>query len=115
MYDTPSLFNNIELDDTNRRVAYSRALALAHNRVEQRLGAFFRGAQNEEEFLARLGLVSEHFAHYVESAATEVGYENPEFIAASLKDHYRLAADAQHPTCDQCNKPMNPVDKMVGG
>jgi hypothetical protein len=91
-FDTPSLFDSMEHDTTMQRVASRRALALAHKRVDVHLGAFFRGAQSEEEFLERLALVQDDFAGYVLSSAEEVGHENPEHIAAALKDHYRLAA-----------------------
>lgn len=93
MLETVSLFDAMELDNTQHRIASRRALALAHNRVERNLGRFLRGAQNEDEFFERLGLVQDEFAGYISTASTEVGHEHPEHIAAALKDHYRLAVD----------------------
>lgn len=92
MLNTPSLFDDIELDDTQRRVASRRALALAHHRIESSMGKFLRGARNEDEFFERLALVSEDFAGYINMSANEVGYDSPEHTAAALRDHYRLAA-----------------------
>jgi hypothetical protein len=92
MLETPSLFDAMEQDTTMQRVASRRALALAHKRVESHLGAFFRGAQSEEEFFERLALVQDDFAGYVHTAAEEVGHENSDNIAIALKDHYREAA-----------------------
>jgi hypothetical protein len=113
-FETISLFDDLENDQTMQRVASRRTLALAHTRVEQHLGAFFRGAQSVEEFEARLALVVDDFNHYVASSAEEIGYSTPEHVRETILESYRTAS-AESPTCDVCNKSMNPVDKMVGG
>lgn len=92
MLATASLFDVMEQDDTQRRIAARRALALAHQRVESNLGRFLRAAQNTEEFMERLALIQDDFAGYVSTASQEVGHDHPEHIAAALKDHYRIAA-----------------------
>lgn len=92
MYNTASVFDALEVDTTNRRTASRQALALAHKRVESHLGNFFRGAQSEEEFMARLSLVSDDFETYVHTASQEVGHDHPEHIAEALKDMYLQAA-----------------------
>ena len=98
-FETTSVFDELEADDTDRRVASRRALALAHNRVETHLGAFFRGAQSEEEFLERLGLVLDDFSYHVTSAADEVGYNSPEHLEASLKSYYQSSVVKQGCGC----------------
>lgn len=89
-----SVFDVMELDDTEHRVASRRTLALAHNRIERNLGSMLRGAVSEEDFEERLALVQDDFAGYISVAADETGHEHPEHIAAALKDHYRLVAQA---------------------
>src|ERR1700689_2193979 len=91
MLETISVFDNLAQDDTNKRVASRRALALADNTVGRYLGAYLAGARSVEEFDQRFALYQDDFLHYVQSAADEVGFEHPEYIAATLKDHYRLA------------------------
>jgi hypothetical protein len=103
-FETISLFDELENDQTMQRDASRRALALAHNRVEHRLGSFFRGAQSEEEFEARLALVLDDFNHYVDSSAEEIGYDTPQHIRASILEHYRTASDPGE-TCPNCGKP----------
>lgn len=91
MYDTPSLFESLEADQTHQRVASRRALALADTRVADKMGQFLRGARNEEEFLARLGLVQEDFDWLVHSASEEVGYEHPEYIKKTIIASYHVS------------------------
>lgn len=95
MLDTPSVFDVMETDHTQQRVAARQALALAHKRVESNLGRFLRAAQSEDEFFERLALVQEDFAGFVTTASVEVGHEHPEHIAAALRDSYRLAAGVE--------------------
>jgi hypothetical protein len=95
--DTISLFDNLEMDITQQRIASRRALALAHTRVEHNLGRFLRGARTEAEFEERLALLQEDFAGFVTTASAEVGHTHPEHIAAALKDHYRLAVGPGSP------------------
>lgn len=90
--ETISLFDSMEMDNTQRRVASRRALALAHNRVETSLGRFLRGARSEEEFFDRLALVQDDFSGLVTTASSEVGHDYPAAIASALRDHYLLAA-----------------------
>lgn len=92
MFDTESVFNVLAADDTERRVASRRALALAHTRVENHLGQFLRQAQSEEEFEARLAACQEEFVGHVATAAQEHSYDKPEYIAQSLRDHYAREA-----------------------
>lgn len=93
MFETTSLFDALELDDTDRRVAQRRALALAQTRVENRMGSFLRGAQSEEEFLERLALLQEDFSGAVRTASIEVGYDKPEHVEESIKAHYAAAVN----------------------
>jgi hypothetical protein len=116
MLDTPSIFDALDQDERESRDISRRALALAHRRVESHVGRFLRAAQSEEEFMERLGLVVDDFTGYVVSASEEVGHDHPEHIAASLKDHYRLAAsksadiDTDEPGEDEESEPK-PKDK----
>jgi hypothetical protein len=119
MYETTSLFDAMEHEYTDRRVSSRRALALAHTRVDQRMGAFFEGATSEDEFKARLALVEEDFVHLVNSAAEECGHDHPEHIAASLIDHYRLGAGVKfEETPEEEEEPKEAAVKtadMLGG
>src|ERR1035437_8221275 len=87
-FDTISVFDAIAGDDTSHQVTARKALALAHTRVENRLGAFLRGATTMDEFEARLAACQDDLAIYVAEASTEVGHDHPEHIARSLVDHY---------------------------
>jgi len=90
-YDTPSLFESLDADQTQQRVASRRALALADTRIANTMGQFLRGAQNVEEFAERLGLVQEDFDWLITSAAEEVGYDQPELLKETITASYREA------------------------
>lgn len=96
-YETYSLFDALEADQTNQRVASRRALALAQTRVANKMGKFFRGAQTEEEFLERLGLLQDDFDYIVKSASEEVGYDRPDYIKQTLVDHYASLTKEANP------------------
>lgn len=85
---TTSVFDALAMDETDRRVASRRALALAHTRVENRLGAFLQGAVTRDEFNARLAAVSDDLNHYVAEACEECGHDHPEHIVSSLIGHF---------------------------
>lgn len=90
MFDTASVFDVMAADDADRRVASRRALALAHTRVENQLGAFLRGAVTSEDFDTRLAAVREDFDAHIASACEETGHDQPQHISASLIDHFRV-------------------------
>lgn len=92
MYATASVFDVLENDQSMRREASRKALALAHARVDSHLGRFLGAAENEREFAERLALVQEDFSAYVATAAQECGFDSPEHIEASLTEHYRAAS-----------------------
>lgn len=88
MFETTSLFDALAADETERHVARRRALALAHTKVENRLGAFLRGAVTMEEFEARLAACEDDLRAHVAEASAETGHDHPEHIAKALIDHY---------------------------
>lgn len=90
MFETTSVFDALELDHTQQRVAARSALALAHTRVENHLGAFLSGSVSEEEFDSRLASVQPEMDAYVASACEECGHDQPEHITAALIDTYRV-------------------------
>jgi hypothetical protein len=120
MLGTDSVFSVLAADDSDRRVASRRALALAHTRVDNQLGSFLRGSVTKEEFEARLAAVRNDLDAHVASACEETGHTQPEYITASLIDHYRVdrrwqprhaapAFDAsmqQQPGVDQYGQPL---------
>lgn len=95
MYDTESVFNVLAADDTERRVSFRRALALAHQRVESRLGSFLRQASSQDDFDARLAACRDEFVSLVASATEEHRYDNPVNLAESLRSHYIREAQKQ--------------------
>lgn len=105
--NTPSLFDSMEQDDTQRRVASRRCLAIAHNKIEHSFGNFLRGAKSEEDFHERLAIIQDDFAWYVKQAAEHVGYDSPEHTTAALRDHY-LAGVNFDPNQDPANSLMDP-------
>jgi hypothetical protein len=119
MLGTDSVFSVLAADDSDRRVASRRALALGHTRVDNQLGSFLRGSVTKEEFEARLAAVRDDLDAHVASACEETGHTQPEYITASLIDHYRVdrrwqprhaapAFDAsmQQPGVDQYGQPL---------
>lgn len=88
-YDTYSLFDAIEADQSMQRQASRSALNLASTRVANKMGAFLRGARDEEEFFARLGLLGDDLDELVYTASAEVGYDDYKSISATIKEHYR--------------------------
>lgn len=90
-YDTPSLFESLDADQTQQRVASRRALAIADTRIASTMGQFLRGATSVEEFAERLGLVQEDFDWLITSAAEEVGYDQPELLKEAITASYREA------------------------
>lgn len=90
MFDTDSVFNVLAADDSDRRVASRRALALAHTRVDNALGAYLKGAVTKDDFESRLAQVQDELTAHVALACEESGHDKPEFITASLIDNYRV-------------------------
>jgi hypothetical protein len=90
-FETTSVFDIMAADDTDRRVASRRALALAHTRIENQFGSFLRGAVGNDEFNARLAAVEEGVDAHVASAVQENNGGTPEHIKASIVDHYRIS------------------------
>lgn len=90
MFETTSVFDAMELDHTQQRLAARNALALAHIRVENALGAFLSSSVGSDEFEARLASVKPEMEAYVSSACEECGHDKPEHITASLIDNYRV-------------------------
>lgn len=88
MYTTTSVFDVLAADETDRRVASRRALALAHTRVDNRLGAFLQQAVTKDEFDARLAAVEDDLKTHVAEACEECGHDHPEHITASLIHHF---------------------------
>lgn len=134
-YDTFSLFDAIEADNSQQRVAARTALNVANVRVANTMGAFLRGARNEEEFFARLGLVSEDLADMVYTAAEECGHDDYKSIYSSIVQHYADLAkeddsvefdispvqrdedeeEEAGPTPLGKKADINPLDPMAGG
>lgn len=134
-YDTFSLFDAIEADNSQQRVAARTALNVANVRVANTMGAFLRGARNEEEFFARLGLVSEDLADMVYTAAEECGHDDYKSIYSSIVQHYAEMAKGEDsvefdispvqrdedeeeeagPTPLGKKADINPLDPMAGG
>lgn len=104
-FDTTSLFDVLAQDDTDIRVAQRRALALAQTRVENRMGAFLRGARSEEEFEQRLALLMDNFTGAVRTASTETGYDKPEHIAEAVKQHYAEQVEFVDPRAEEEDDP----------
>lgn len=104
-FDTTSLFDVLAQDDTDIRVAQRRALALAQTRVENRMGAFLRGARSEEEFEQRLALLMDDFTGAVRTASTETGYDSPEHIAEAVKQHYAEQVEFVDPRAEEEDDP----------
>ncbi len=91
MYPTISLFDSLEADQSQQRVASRQALALADIRVERHCGRFLRAAQTEAEFWERLGLLQEDFDSLIHTAAAETNYERPNYIKEAILEHYLAA------------------------
>lgn len=88
MFDTGSVFDVLASDDSDRRLAQRKALALAEARLENTLGRFLRSAVTTEEFQARMASVEADFARHVAEASAEVGYDQPERLVPVLASSF---------------------------
>lgn len=88
MLDTGSVFDVLASDDSDRRVAQRKALALSQARLDNSLGRFLTGAVTTDEFRARMAAVQDDFARHVAQTSAEVGYDQPERLIPVLTAHY---------------------------
>jgi hypothetical protein len=83
------LFEFLAADETQARLASRRALVLAQNRIETRLGAFLGSSKSPKEYDARFEMVADDFVGIVSVACKEVGHDNSTAIAKSLHSFFR--------------------------
>lgn len=82
------IFEALAADQSDARLASRRALVLARDRIDARLGKFLGASRSPQEFAARFDLVSEDFSGIVRVAAREVGHDNPDSLVETLHQHY---------------------------
>jgi hypothetical protein len=87
MSDFPGLFESISTDDSQQRLASRKALVVARERLDQRLGAFLGASTSQEEFEARYDLVSDDFKGIVNVTAAQYGADGP-VLVETLKQHF---------------------------
>lgn len=102
MTEFAGIFEVLAADQSDARLASRRALVLARDRIDARLGKFLGASRSPAEFAARYDLVSEDFTGIVRVAADEVGHDNPDALAETLRAHY---ADKEHWIQDAVKKP----------
>jgi len=92
MSDFPGLFESIATDDSQQRLASRKALVVARERLDQRLGGFLGASQTPEEFDARLEYAREDFDGIVNVTAAEFGHDDPASLNETLQQYFREAA-----------------------
>ena len=87
MSDFAGIFESIATDDSQQRLASRKALVVARERVDARLGSFLAASTSAEEFDARYALVQEDFEGIVNITASEYGSDGP-VLVETLKQHF---------------------------
>lgn len=93
MSDFSGVFEVLAADQHDARVASRKALVLARDRLDARLGGFLGASRSQAEFDARYALIGDDFAGIVHVACDEVGHGDPWSVVKTLHEHYRTAGD----------------------
>ena len=80
------LFQSLAADDSEKRVAHRKSLAVANKRVSDRFGAFLAAAETSEDYSARLDLIRADVREAVASVCSEHGGD-PDRIERSILSH----------------------------
>ena len=93
MSDFSGVFEVLAADQHEAQVASRKALVLARDRLDARLGGFLGASRSQAEFDARYALIGDDFAGIVHVACDEVGHGDPWSVVKTLHEHYRTAGD----------------------
>ncbi len=93
------LFESMDAEKSEARLASRKALVLSRERIEHRLGTFLGASRNETEFNARYELVEDDFTGIVRTTAAEFG-QDPEPLIETLRE-----AGKEHWIQDAVKKP----------
>lgn len=80
------LFSSLAADDSDKRVAHRKSLAVANKRVSDRFGAFLAAANTPDDYSARLDLIRADVREAVASVCNEHGGD-PDRIERSIYSH----------------------------
>lgn len=99
-------------EDSSQRKIARKAIVLSSTRYQQSLHSFVAGAQDADEFEARLGLVQDDLEEIVKNACEEVGYQDADGIIASIsltaRQHFADSGNSQDEDQDNQDDTVSP-------